>query len=126
MRFLLPITLTFLFAISPAETAEIKPEAGAFAPFWAQFKAAVASKNKEAIAGMTKFPLVCDGEQLAKTDFMKKCDVIFGEKIRKCFQNAKPVKADDRDSYSVFCGETIFVFEKENGKYRFTDLGVND
>ena len=84
------------------------------------------SASREAIAGMTKFPLAYEGKQLAEADFMRKCGVIFGEEVRKCFQNAKPVKADDRDSYSVFCGETIFVFEKGNDGYKFTDLGVND
>jgi hypothetical protein len=36
------------------------------------------------------------------------------------------MKHDGRDSYSVFCGEEIFGFEKVNGEYRFTDIGMND
>ena len=86
----------------------------------------MAGKNKEAIASMTKFPFVNGGSILTKADFMKKCDAIFSAKVQRCFRDAKPVKADDRESYSVFCGETIFVFEKGNGGYQFTDVGEND
>jgi hypothetical protein len=57
---------------------------------------------------------------------VKKCGEIFSANVRRCFRNAKPVKDDKRDSYSVFCGETIFVFEKGKDGYQFTDLGVND
>ena len=116
--------LTLLVAMTPIKGAGIKDES--FAPFWAQFKTAVASKNKEAIAAMTKFPFEYLSDSLTKADFMKKCDAIFSAKVQRCLRNAKAVKADDRDSYSVFCGQTIFVFEKENGGYQFTDVGEND
>ena len=125
MKFSLAIALMLLVLIKPLHSAEIKPEAGSFATFWTQFKTAVANKNKEAIAGMTKFPFTY-GEQLTRAQFIKQFDVIFNAKVRKCFQNAKPEKDTNRDSYTVFCGEDIFTFAKENGEYRFTDVGVND
>ena len=124
MKFLLSTTLIFFFAIAPAGSAEIKPEARSFAGFWIQFQAAVVKGDKAAIAGMTKFPFA--DEKLTKAEFLKQCDELFSAKVRRCFRNAKPVKDSNRDSYSVFCGETIFVFEKANGEYKFTDLGVND
>ena len=124
MKFLLSTALIFLLAIAPAGSAELKPEARSFAEFWTQFKAAVLTGDKAAIAGMTKFPF--GDNQLTKADFVKQCGEIFSAKVRRCFPNAKPVKADKRDSYSVFCGETIFVFEKGKDGYQFTDLGEND
>ena len=124
MKLLIATALTLLVAMTPIKGAGIKDES--FAPFWAQFKTAVASKNKEAIAAMTKFPFVYRSSILTKADFMKQCDAIFSAKVQRCLGNAKAVKADDRDSYSVFCGETIFVFEKGNGGYQFTDVGEND
>jgi hypothetical protein len=126
MKLLLGTALTLLVAIIPIKGAGIMVDAKSFAPFWAQFKTAVANKNKEAIAAMTKFPFTYRGSTLTKADFMKQCDAIFSAKVQKCFRDAKPVKEDDRDSYSVFCGSTIFVFEKGTGGYQFTDVGDND
>ncbi len=123
---LLAIAMMFLFASPLAESAEIRQEARSFAPFWAQFKAAVANNNKEAIAAMTKFPFAYYAKQLTKADFIKQCDAIFSDKVQRCFRNAKPVKHADRESYSVFCGTTIFVFEKGNVGYQFTNMGEND
>ncbi len=123
---LLAISMVFLFASPLAESAEIRQEARSFAPFWAQFKAAVANNNKEAIAAMTKFPFDYYGKPLTKADFIKQCDAIFSDKVQRCFRNAKPVKHEDRESFSVFCGTTIFGFEKGNVGYQFTDMGEND
>lgn len=124
MKSLLSTTLIFLLAIAPAGSAEIKPEARSFAGFWIQFQAAVVKGDKAAIAGMTKFPFAT--EKQTKAEFLKQCDELFSAKVRRCFRNAKPVKDDNRDSYSVFCGETIFIFEKGKDGYQFADLGVND
>jgi hypothetical protein len=125
MKFPLAIALILLVLTKPLHSAENKPEAGSFALFWTQFKAAVATKNKEAIAGMTKFPFNYR-EKMTRADFMKQFDVIFNAKVRKCFQNEKPTKDTNRESYTVFCGEDIFTFTRENGEYRFTDIDVND
>jgi hypothetical protein len=101
-------------------------EARSFAEFWVQFKTAVAKDDKEAIAEMTKFPFPYGTKHLSKAEFIKECGKLYDQKTRRCFAKAKPVKEDDRDSYSVFCGEEIFVFEKVNGEYRFSDIGMND
>jgi len=124
MKLLFSAVLIIFLALQPAGSAEVKPGADSFAEFWTQFKAAVMKEDKAAIAEMTKLPFGDD--QLTKGNFVKKCGEIFSAKVRRCFRNAKPVKADKRESYSVFCGETIFVFEKGKDGYQFTDLGVND
>jgi hypothetical protein len=125
MKYPLAIALILLVLTKPLHSAENKREAESFAPFWTQFKAAVATKNKEAIAGMTKFPFNYR-EKMTRADFMKQFDVIFNAKVRKCFQKEKPTKDTNRESYTVFCGEDIFTFTRENGEYRFTDIDVND
>ena len=102
-------------------------EARSFAEFWVQFKTAVAKNDKQAIAEMTRLPFTYGtSKPLSKADFIKECSVLFPQKVRKYFSKAKPMKDDDRDSYSVICGEEIFSFEKVNGEYRFTDIGMND
>jgi hypothetical protein len=126
MKLLLATTLALVVAMTPIKGAGSKEDAKSFAPFWTQFKTAVANKNREAIAAMTKFPFNYYAKQLTKADFIKECDAIFSAKVQRCFRDAKPVKADDRESYSVFCGDTDFVFEKGNGGYQFTDMGEND
>jgi hypothetical protein len=121
------VTVTvLLLAINPAAAAESKPDTRSFGGFWSQFKAALATGNKEAIAGMTKFPFVNGGGLLSKAEFVKQYDAIFSKNTRKCLEKAKPTKEQDRDSYSVFCGSSIFTFERTNGEYRFTDIGEND
>ena len=126
MKLLLVTLLSSLLAINPVARAEIKPEARSFDAFWIQFKAAVAKGDKAAIAEMTKFPFDNGARYLSKAEFIKECGALFDKKTKKCFSNAKPIKEDNRDSYSVFCGETIFGFAKVDGHYRFTDIGVND
>jgi hypothetical protein len=125
MKLPFAIAVIFFVLIDPVHSAETKSEAGSFAPFWAQFKAAVANKDKEAVAGMTKFPFFYR-DTITRADFIKKFDVIFSAQVRKCFQSAKPTKDTNRESYTVFCGEDIFVFEKGKDGYQFTDVGVND
>jgi hypothetical protein len=123
----LPLTIAMsLLAFHLAVGAEAKPPAKSFETFWTEFKAAVTSNNKEAIAGLTKLPFGYAAKGLNRAEFIKECSVLFDGKTRACFRNAKPVKADDRDSYSVFCGETIFIFARARGEYRFTEIGVND
>ena len=112
--------------VTRIESAETKPGARSFAAFWVQFKAAVTKNDKEAIAELTKIPFPYGEKQLSKAEFIKECAELFNQKTGKCFSKAKPVKDDGRDSYSVFCGEEIFSFEKVNGEYRFTDIGMND
>lgn len=123
MKLLLGTALTLLVAITPVKGAPIKGQS--FALFWAKFETAVANKNKDTIAAMTKFPFEFFGNNLTKADSMKKCDAIFSAKEQRCFRNAKPVKNDDRDSYSVSCGQTIFGFAKGNGGYQFTGMDEN-
>ena len=126
MKLLLATALALVVAMTPIKGGDLKEDAKSFAPFWAQFKTAVANNNKEAIATMTKFPFDYYAKQLTKADFMKECDAIFSDKVQRCFRNAKPVKAEGRESYSVFCGTAIFGFEKGDVGYQFTNMGEND
>jgi len=125
MKLLLTIAISVL-ALNLAVGAEPKPQAKSFEAFWTEFKAAVTSNNKEAIAGLTKLPYGFEAKGLNRAEFIKECSVLFDSKTRACFRKAKPVKEEKGDSYSVFCGETIFIFARVKGEYRFTETGVND
>ena len=122
MRTFLATTL-FLFLLVPQllEAKDPPPPAESFAAFWKDFKSAVAKNDKEAVAAATKLPFMA---QQSKADFIRDYPSYFTKEVKKCLATAKPVR--DRDSYLVFCGEEIFSFEKVNGAYKFTDIGMND
>jgi hypothetical protein len=113
-------TLTFLFAPGLANGDERPARTESFATFWAGFKSAVAKNDKEAILAATHLPSF----KLSKAAFIKTYPSLFTRQVKKCFASAKPVR--DRDSYSVFCGEEYYFFEKVNGVYKLTDIGMND
>ena len=125
MKQLLRSILTSLMLGAVASQAQSQPAKSTetFASFWTQFKAAVGRNDKEAVASMTRFPFYLE-EQLTRDEFIKKYRHIFNRRIQRCFAKEKPVK--DRQSYSVFCGNEIYAFEKVDGKYKFTEIGAND
>jgi len=92
--------------------------------FWTKFKAAVVASDKEGVASMTRLPFLFQGRELAKPAFIQKFGVIFDVKARRCFEKAKLVK--EGQGFEVFCGQQIFLFDKVNGEYKFTEIAAND
>jgi hypothetical protein len=117
------ITISLLLSLVALQAEDRPAHPESFATFWAGFKSAVAKNDKEAVAAATKLPFM--GQQ-TKAAFLKSYPSYFRPEVRKCFATAKPAKQDDRDSFSVFCGEEIFSFEKINGAYKFTSIDMND
>ena len=114
------LTIICLLLLLPAVRTEAEDRlnrAESFTAFWTRFKSAVAKNEQEVVAAMTKLPHFSRAELIRS---------IFNRAVQKCFAAAKPVKETDRDSYSVICGEEIFVFEKVDGSYKLTDIGMND
>ena len=117
------ITISLLLSLVALQAEEPPARPESFATFWAAFKSAVAKNDKETVAAATKLPFM--GQQ-AKAAFLKNYPSYFSPEVRKCFATAKPAKQDGRDSFTVFCGEEIFSFEKVNGAYKFTSIDMND
>ncbi len=101
-----------------------KPLDKEFISFWSGFKTALQKNDKEALASMTKLPYLLNEKKLNRASFIAQSEKIFSSATRKCLLKEKPVP--DRDSVFVFCGEQIYIFAKDNGKYKFTEIGVND
>jgi hypothetical protein len=120
--FLLATALTFLSASELASAEKRPAQTESFAKFWATFKNAVAKNDKEAVLAATHLPSF----QLSKAAFIKGHSSLFSREVKKCFASAKPVADRDRGTYSVFCGEEYYFFEKVNGAYKLTDIGMND
>ncbi len=104
--------------------ATTKPLDKDFLAFWSGFKGALQKNDKAALASMTKLPYVLEEKKLDRAAFIAQSGKIFPTTIRKCLLREKPVA--DKDSVFVFCGEAIYVFAKDQGKYKFTEIGVND
>jgi hypothetical protein len=129
MKKLLPLTLMFLMLVAFAcpVRSEQSQSKQSFAAFWTQFKAAVAKDNKEAVAAMTRFPVDISAN-VTKDEFLKKYHQFFSKDVRKCFAKEKPIGDDQsrRGGYNLFCGSDIFTFERVDGEYKLTSIGVND
>ncbi len=121
------LVLAMILLILPTQSfAQSKAKAldPAFVAFLTKFKAAVAKDDKEAVAMMTQLPFLFDSKEQKRDGFLKIYGKLFTARVKKCFATAKPVK--DGDIYEIFCGESIYLFGKVNGNYKFTETGVND
>ncbi len=107
-------------------TAASATPADGFAAFWPPFAAAAGRDDAKALAAMIVLGpgLGDDGTSFAKFHVRH-----LGPAARRCLARAKPlrdVSPQGAVSYSVFCGEVIYVFSKTAGGWQLTDLGAND
>jgi excinuclease UvrABC helicase subunit UvrB len=93
-----------------------------FTTFWAGFKEAIRKNDKNAIADMTKLPFVFNNKQLKRAEFIAQANVIFPAETRKYILRAEE-PAGYKNCYGISCGVDVYLFTKENGKYKFTEIG---
>jgi hypothetical protein len=109
----------------------------AFKTFWAKFKSAVAKKDKNAVANLSRFPVSMPAFQKnvrTKADFLRRYNSIFNGEAdaAKCFQNSPPQKASAK-RYEVNCGfkndragdggePIVYSFELTNSGWKFVGL----
>lgn len=101
-----------------------EPDDPAFAAFWRSFRQAVVDGRRELVADFTQLPILLDGAEQDRKAFLRTYDTLFTPAMIACFRKGKPIR--DLDAYELFCGEQIFLFGSVNGRYRFTEIGVND
>ena len=112
-----------LLLAAPAARGQAAAQAKeSFTQFWTRFKAALAKDDRQAVASMTKFR-TGDGTYMTDKEFLAEWYKEL-RRERRCFARAKPLK--DQEYYSVFCGERIFLFERIEGAWKFTEIGAND
>jgi hypothetical protein len=63
--------------------AEIDPE---FNAFWIESKAAVARRDKVALADMTQLPFMLGREEVNRAGFIKQYSSLFTPSVRRCFR----------------------------------------
>ena len=121
------LILTALLLLGPMAAqgqTRLNHQPQTFKAFWLKFKTAVAGNDKATVAAMTKLPFLFDNQDLDAAGFVRNYDKIINRRDKACFARAKPVK--DGDSYSVFCGQVIFVFTSFDGTWKFSRFGPND
>ena len=127
MRHMVLATATLLAMNSMGMSAQApgRQTQADFVSFWTRFRAAVSASDKEAVASMTKLPFLFEGDELNKARFIEQFDRIFDRRVKARLLKTKPVK--DGAYYEVFCGaESVFLFKRIDGKYKFVEIGVND
>jgi hypothetical protein len=102
------------------------------ASFWSKFQSAVANNDKQAVAGMTKFPLHMPygvASIKTKAQLLTRYGKIFDAETKKCFAKAKPeVESAKAKKFSISCGEAMmYWFEVADGGYKFAAVdNVNE
>ncbi len=101
-----------------------------FDGFIGKFRAAVKDNDAKAVAGLAQLPFQNDGAVGDATQFGAKIyKPDFTAKTRACLRREKPVyqrDGDGNDTYSIACGESIFVFTRTPAGFLLTDIGMND
>lgn len=95
-----------------------------FNTFWDEFKSAVSKDDRAAVAKLTQFPYSHQNQQIDRDGFYKVYPRIFDAKTKRRLSKAKPVR--EQNTYSVFCGKLIYVFELGGGNYKFTGTHPDD
>jgi hypothetical protein len=107
---------------------------GSIGAFWQKFKAAVAIKDKEAIANLSKFPIemsygVASIEN--KSQLVSRYHEVFDEQANaaRCFEKAQPeIDGENPGLFTVACPDAagnevvIYHFEKTNNDWIFSGL----
>lgn len=134
MNIILTATLATLCLVVPSnvpvqENAAATP---AMKQFWSKFQNAVAKNDKDAVAAMSKFPLLMPyGVPSIKTraQLIRRYGEIFDAETRNCFATARP-QVDDAKAkkFSINCGEAMmYWFEFSGGTYKFVSVdNVNE
>nr|WP_249157715.1 hypothetical protein [Bradyrhizobium sp. KB893862 SZCCT0404] len=130
------VLATALVNLAPAVAAAPKDAVASpalkkeFDGFIEKFRAALKANDSAAVAGMTRLPFMNDSAIRDAAQFHAKTYASsFTAKNRACIQRGKAIYDRDpykNESYSVFCGEMIFVFTKTPAGFLFTDISVND
>ncbi|HEX8737067.1 MAG TPA: hypothetical protein VF721_17175 [Pyrinomonadaceae bacterium] len=137
LKFFLNAVLICCFAANAFGAANTNRQDTAFKAFWAKFKTAVAKKDKNAVANLSRFPVEMPTYQKSvrtKADFLRRYNQIFNGEAdaAKCFQNAAPQKASAK-RYEVNCGfkndkigdggePIVYSFELTKTGWKFSGL----
>lgn len=115
---------------APATPAASPAVAAEFRQFLAGFRQALRANDASAVAGLTRMPIYYDDAHRDRAYFESRIyRRMFTQRDRTCLQTARPVYDRDgegTEGFSLFCGETIFMFTKKADGFRFEGTHPND
>lgn len=130
------VMAAILLPVAPASADAAKKRAQAeaaqrlFNGFFEKFRAALKANDAAAIAALTKLPFQNDNAIADAAQFRAKIyQPDFTAKTRACLQREKPVydiDGEGHDSFSIGCGDNIFVFTRTPAGFLLTDIAMND
>ena len=132
LKFFLTLILTFCFVGNAFGQQD-----AAFKAFWAKFKTAVAKKDKNAVANLSRLPILMPSFQKdvrTKADFLRRYNQIFNGEAdaAKCFQYS-PMQKVSAKRYEINCGfkndkigdggePIVYAFELTKTGWKFVSL----
>jgi hypothetical protein len=136
MKFWSRIVLATLVHVAPAYAQAPKNAVASpalrseFDGFITKFRTALKANDPTAVAGMSRLPFMGESSIRDAAQFREKIyKPDLTAKNRACIQRSKAGYERDgekNDTFSIFCGEKIFVFTKTPAGFLFTDISVND
>ncbi|HEX8249507.1 MAG TPA: hypothetical protein VF599_15110 [Pyrinomonadaceae bacterium] len=137
LKFFLTAVLVCCFAGNAFGVAVSSRQDAAFKAFWAKFKSAVAKKDKNAAASLSRLPVSMPAFQKSvrtKADFLRRYNHIFNGEAdaAKCFRNS-PLQKVSAKRYEVNCGfktdrtgdggePIVYSFELTKSGWKFVGL----
>lgn len=130
LLFVLGFVTLFSVSTSAQSSRKLSSTPKAFQTFYAKFKAAVAQKDKKAVAALTKFPFrygwdAGDEGTYTRGQFLAKYNDIFGG-TAKFFAQKNPTFYSENGSFSLTNEEDAshYLFEKRGSTYVFSAIMV--
>lgn len=119
-----PTLLLVALLVFPANATRAATDDPAFDAFWIRFRAAILAEDRETVYDLTRFPFMLDNIDHDRAMFAKDSRWLFARRIKRCVEKATPLLDDG--IWMVFCSPNILLFDKVDGAYRFTEIGVDD
>lgn len=120
--FVLYAATVALAAASFVGEANAAPADGA--AFVKQLRDAAAQPGGVALAELTQFPFLFDGQPLKRDAFIAKAvPALFTPRVRQCLQRARPQAEDDR--LVLWCKPYGFYLGEVQGRWRLIEFGTD-
>jgi hypothetical protein len=106
--------------VTALATAHLRPR---FEDFLGRFRTALARNDAVAVADLTRLPFLYEGQERARTAFVRIYPELFTDTVRGCLRHTAPQVEGDR--HVVFCGAYAFYFGWDRSDYRLLEFGAD-
>lgn len=101
-----------------------------FRQFIGGFRQALRANDASAVAALTRFPMYYNDAHRDRAYFESRIyRQMFTQRDRTCLQTTRAIYDKDgegTEGFSLFCGDTIFIFTKKADGFRFEGTHPND